>query len=330
MRRRGFTLIELLVVVAIIGVLIALLLPAVQQVRAAARKADCNNRLKQLALAMHNYHDGHHTLPWGHGPFGWNDWSSLTLMLPYFEQSRLYDSINFAGNISGAAPGNVQNSTAQRTKLRHAICPADDDRLTNAEGHVNYAGCTGASPDMFPTVPDGLFAAVPDGPIVTFNDIGDGLSQTAAFSEKVKGIGPINNTVRDLRHPSASITQIGRPGVWKTPKATHDRCEANGPYGNAKLANMGPEGKMWHSGHPWCARYNHVMTPNTWSCVFPHPSNGTNLDNGGGAFTASSYHPGGVNVAFADGSVRFVEDSIDMNVWWAMGTRTGGETIPTQ
>ncbi len=95
MRRRGFTLIELLVVIAIIAVLIALLLPAVQAAREAARRAQCVNNLKQIGLAMHNYHQSVNSLPWGHGPFGWNDWNAFVLMLPMLEQSALYNATNF-------------------------------------------------------------------------------------------------------------------------------------------------------------------------------------------------------------------------------------------
>ena len=100
--RRGFTLIELLVVIAIIGVLIALLLPAVQAAREAARRSQCSNNLKQIGLALHNYEGAIGAMPWGEGPGGWNDWSALCLMLPYIEQKPLYDSLNFA-NTSNAS-----------------------------------------------------------------------------------------------------------------------------------------------------------------------------------------------------------------------------------
>src|SRR5579864_4324549 len=98
-KRAGFTLIELLVVIAIIAVLIALLLPAVQSAREAARRAQCVNNLKQIGIAMHNYHDAFGSLPYGHGPFGWNDWNAHTYLLPFLEQRPIYDSINFSNGI---------------------------------------------------------------------------------------------------------------------------------------------------------------------------------------------------------------------------------------
>lgn len=96
MKRRGFTLIELLVVVAIIGVLIALLLPAVQAAREAARRMQCTNQMKQLGLALQNYNDIHQKLPWGQGPLNWNDWSAFPFLLPYMDYASLYESINFS------------------------------------------------------------------------------------------------------------------------------------------------------------------------------------------------------------------------------------------
>src|SRR5262245_41796200 len=121
-RPSGFTLIELLVVIAIIAVLIALLLPAVQMAREAARRTQCRNNLKQLGLAMHNYHDTCQVLPWGHGPLNWNDWSAFVFMLPYLEQSPIYNAINFdrrppctGADCTGfASPSHVENTTSHR------------------------------------------------------------------------------------------------------------------------------------------------------------------------------------------------------------------------
>ena len=141
--RRGFTLIELLVVIAIIAVLIALLLPAVQAAREAARRAQCVNNLKQIGLALHNYHSSINALPWDHGPGGWNEWSGMTMLLPYMEQQPLYNTINFnyiIGNGAATATnGGFLNTTAIQTKLNGLVCPSDLDRLTNTDaGHNNY------------------------------------------------------------------------------------------------------------------------------------------------------------------------------------------------
>src|SRR3954471_13250125 len=141
MRRRGFTLIELLVVIAIIAVLIALLLPAVQAAREAARRMQCVNNLKQIGIALHNYNGTSDSLPWGDGPDQWNQWSALTLTLSHLEQSSLYNAINFSFGLQNPALG--VNTTAQRSTLSFALCPSDVDRLTSADGHLNYSGNAG-------------------------------------------------------------------------------------------------------------------------------------------------------------------------------------------
>src|SRR6476469_5580293 len=150
-KRAGFTLIELLVVIAIIAVLIALLLPAVQAAREAARRAQCVNNLKQIGIAMHNYHDEIGSLPFGHGTykFNWNDFSAFSQMLPQLEQATLFNAINFACTIAPANPTNVQNSTAFYAKLNVFLCPSDIDRLTSPYGHVNYCASCGSTPNCF-------------------------------------------------------------------------------------------------------------------------------------------------------------------------------------
>ena len=121
---RGFTLIELLVVIAIIAVLIALLLPAVQAAREAARRAQCTNNLKQLGLATHNYHQSVNSLPNGHYGTGWNDWSCLVMLLPYMEQSNLFNTINFTNpNGCAACPGDVLNNTADLAQHHRPALP---------------------------------------------------------------------------------------------------------------------------------------------------------------------------------------------------------------
>jgi prepilin-type N-terminal cleavage/methylation domain-containing protein/prepilin-type processing-associated H-X9-DG protein len=339
---RGFTLIELLVVIAIIAVLIALLLPAVQAAREAARRGQCINNLKQLGLALHNYQQAVNSLPNGHYGVGWNDFSCIVMLMPYMEQGNLYNTINFSNTGDAADPGDALNNTAMIAKINVLICPSDRDRLTNQFGHQNYCGNAGSAPEAFfdnnmHQACNGCFASVQTGNgvancrVVDFRDIMDGLSNTAGFSEKVMGIGQ-GNTSNDPLKPtsaiySAPIDNTGQTnGLWNDvyPLPYYLLCKANGPGVGTLATNGGiSQGSWWWDGHPETGLYNHVMTPNLWSC---DDSNNVWV-NDGAAATASSRHPGVVNVTFCDGSVRPVKDSVNVNVWWALGTRDGGEVV---
>jgi prepilin-type N-terminal cleavage/methylation domain-containing protein/prepilin-type processing-associated H-X9-DG protein len=326
--RGGFTLIELLVVIAVIGLLLALLLPAVQAAREAARRAQCINHLKQIGIALHNYEGSIGSLPWGVNPGGWNDWSASALMLAQLEQAPLYNSVNFSYGIAGAMPGNPMNSTAVSQRLEVMICPSDADRITSPEGRSNYAGNGGAAANLYINgLPDGLFGRVSPGAVVRFSDITDGLSNTAAFSERVKGIGQFtngsnDNSHRDLTKPTSSVSLVARQSPDTEPGPYHDACLNNSPLNpNTPLASkVRPLGSYWHSGHPFATRYNHVMLPNTWSCAYDGIT-------GSGAYTSSSHHPGVVNVLFADGRVQTIKDTVNRSVWWALGTRSRSELI---
>jgi prepilin-type N-terminal cleavage/methylation domain-containing protein len=345
MRRRlrsGFTLIELLVVIAIIGVLIALLLPAVQAAREAARRAQCINNLKQIGISMHNYHDVFDALPFGHGPFGWNDWNAHTFLLPFLEQTNVYNSVNFSNGISGAAPNNPQNLTIQRVQMNVLLCPSDALRLTSPYGHTNYTANDGSNPQFFGSQFSGMFGWVVNsnpeasldnkqnlgrtGTSIRFRDVTDGLSMTAAFSEKVKGIGNSNQGQRDPLKPTANIFQVNfTPSAANPdtiPQPYYNLCIAINPNTRA-LPTTEAMGNHWWSGHPYAGRYNHVMLPNTWSCLYP--ING--LTNGNGAVPPSSRHPGIVNVLFGDGTVRPIKSTVSTTIWWALGTRAGGEAV---
>jgi prepilin-type N-terminal cleavage/methylation domain-containing protein/prepilin-type processing-associated H-X9-DG protein len=330
MHRRGFTLIELLVVIAIIGVLIALLLPAVQAAREAARRSQCINNLKQIGIAMHNYHDALGSLPWGMGSdVEYHFWSALALMLPHMENQPLHNAINFDLEAFTRLP---ENTTAQQATLAFALCPSDVDRLTNPEGHINYGANFGTSPQLDHRQLSGLFGLITYAPIGRFSGIVDGLSHTAAFSEKVKGIGFWVTDGRDTMRPSGSI--LGLPGqrLSPDPRPYHEACSALDP-GTSPLATF-DDGRLamgvtWFTGLTWACFYNHVMPPNKWSCstgVFQTPLF-PNFLRAHGAMTAASRHPGVVNVLFADGSVRPVKETVAVAVWWALGSRAGGEVV---
>ena len=334
---RGFTLIELLVVIAIIAVLIALLLPAVQAAREAARRGQCINNLKQIALGLHNYEQAVGSLPNGHYGTGWNDWSCLVMLMPYMEQGNLFNSINFINfDACAACPGDALNNTADRAKINVLLCPSDRDRITNPYGHQNYCGNAGSAPEAFfdnnhHQACNGCFFSVNNCLVVDFRAILDGLSNTAAFSEKVMGIGD-QVALNDPLRPTSAIYGVpidatGQTnGQWNdvNPMNYYLQCLANGP-GKGTLATNGgiSQGEWWWDGHPETGLYNHVMTPNLWSC---DDSNNVWV-NDGAAATASSRHPGVVNVTFCDGSVRPVKSSVNVNVWWALGTRDGGEVV---
>jgi prepilin-type N-terminal cleavage/methylation domain-containing protein/prepilin-type processing-associated H-X9-DG protein len=313
----GFTLIELLVVIAIIAVLIGLLLPAVQAAREAARRAQCVNNLKQIGLAIHNYHDALGCIPYG-GP-SVNFWAPTAFMLPQLEQQNLYNAFNFGvTSNTSKLPGGI-NNTACTTKVSSYLCPSDIDRLTNIYGHINYAGNVGADGRSFE------FTGPTNGPFTTtesaigFRNITDGLTNTVAFSERVMGIGQVNNAQIDPLRPSSTFTTANiNTG---DARASYTRCMAAPPMPGAALAPGGSAGDMWFDQGSHASRYCHAMPPNTWSC------SAGNTWGGRAASTASSRHPGVVNCAMMDGSVKAIKSTIAKETWWALGTMSAGEVI---
>jgi prepilin-type processing-associated H-X9-DG protein len=210
-------------------------------------------------------------------------------------------------------------------QIKVYLCPSDIDRLKNVQGHNNYAACAGAEPRVNADAADGLFRGGNNGTTETrtmkISDALDGLSNTAAFSEKCKGIGGAqgdNLNFRDPIRPSSSVVQIAAPGTNNT-QIYYDLCKQANPA-TATLQNIRSQCSNWFNGNKAQCRYSHTMPPNSSSC-------GWGADQDGGAITATSRHSGGVNVLMGDGAVRFIKSSISVPTWWALGTVAGNEAI---
>ena len=337
--RTAFTLVELLVVIAIIGILIALLLPAVQAAREAARRGECVNKLKQLGIAAQNYHDIHKHLPFGKGASYpgvpvYARWSQHALMLPMLEQQALYQSLDFRWPPATPGMGGVinfmpafsnpggQNNIASTQLVPAFLCPSDSKQGPSTwPGQNNYAANQGswlcdrldsADPNAIVApneVQSGIFGFLSG---LKFASIRDGLSNTAFFSEKIRGSGSPDPRSDIFVMPS----QTSLLSTWQT-------CGSINPLTATPLTSKW--GFSWVMGENCCTQYNHVATPNQYSCGgigFP----GT-MSNMAMQVSPASYHPGGVNLCMGDGSVRFVPDAIDLIVWRALGTRQGNEAM---
>ena len=307
--RSGFTLIELLVVIAIIAVLVALLLPAVQQARESSRRAQCKNNLKQIGLALHNYHDAFLRFP----PASVTSISTQARILPYLEQTALYNSIDF--NVGYNDPS---NQAALARDIAVYRCPTDTDKLPGAlGGRINYCtntgtgiiyglpGATAGSTNYGMPAPEGIFFKNSG---VRIADITDGTSHTAAISERIMGDG--SNGISTPR------SDTYRPGTYpSTPDEMLADCRA---VNTSDLSKQGysNNGAPWIQSHHSVTMYWHNAPPNERSCMYPPSRIMT---------TASSRHAGGVHSALCDGSVRFVSESVDLATWRALGSRAGGE-----
>ncbi len=344
-KRAGFTLIELLVVIAIIAVLIALLLPAVQAAREAARRAQCTNNLKQLGLGLHNYESSNSGFPWNHvsGRRGtdWNDYgvahgrSGLTLMLPYIEQQSIANSFNFAWGMQYMYSYDLDpiQATACRNVISTFLCPSDGQGV----GRNNYLLSNGANYDWHSRAEGaGVFGRPDqDDPNVasgfgagTIAAITDGTSNTIAFAERSRG-----DNSSGARSPSdvyVGANMPEPPSYVASQAATTQFIISTMMPACAEFAKSNPSSTWDHSGAHWAncsynqTTFNFMITPNNKT---PDCSNWATYGIGYGFFTPRSFHSGGVNVCMADGSVRFIKDSISPQAWYALGTRAGGEVI---
>jgi len=309
--RLAFTLVELLVVIAIIGVLVSLLLPAVQKVREAANRMSCSNNLKQIGLALHNYHDSTGGLPPGRTSM--TQLSIHSFILVYMEQDNLCATMGMM--MPWTDPS---NDMARSTMVKTFICPSDVTTAVPPDwASTSYRANEGTSIayGYGATDPTGVNLGLlpPNGPFgpdsrTKFADITDGLSNTAFFSEHIAG--DFSNAIATER------ADTFQPGTHPTTadQAMQD-CAA---IDTSNLAFQGESnvGAPWVYGYHSTTSYWHSAPPGSRSCMFPPLRVMT---------TANSNHVGGVNMLLGDGSVRFVSYSIDLGIWRGLGTISGGE-----
>jgi prepilin-type N-terminal cleavage/methylation domain-containing protein/prepilin-type processing-associated H-X9-DG protein len=315
--RRGFTLIELLVVIGIVGVLTAVLLPAVQAAREAARRAQCTNNLRQIGLAMHMYHDAQNVLPPGKKGCCWGTW--LIFVLPYMEQQPLFSAWNSLGsNATGIPPGfdvdlryfGVANRTVTSTSVGSYYCPSD---LTNApitaemNGKLysctsqNYAVNFGNSIQLQLDFQDVRFAGAP------FVDIGSPLTDSMQLGKRPVGFASLRDGMSSTLLVAEVVVGQGRDlrgfSWWGDAAAFEAFLAPNSSFPDILFS---PYYCLDAPPNPPCAGTTTALPDN---------------------YAARSRHPGGVNVIMADGSARFVKNSLNIRTWRALSTTQGAEIV---
>ena len=350
-QRSGFTLVELLVVIAIIGILIGMLLPAVQAIRAAARRTVCANNMRQIALAVHNYESAFQKFPVnqigpglsnGSGGFESGYYSWLVPILPQLEQLNLHQQFDHTINngdgdgyrVSAGHP----NAAAVSARVATFLCPSDTPNRNNSVilGSANpypgsYAGNAGwpsyasgfAGERATPGKYNGVIPLVhPSSPVawhagseLGFESILDGTSHTALLSERLIQPG---NSADEIRDGDARLRSLHILERTETLAQIIDQMSSS----HAHVFESAHIGRSWSSGSPLVApTYMHVQPPNS---VIGHYN--TSIDEGDFVITASSHHARGVNVAMVDGSIHFVSNTVSREVWWAVGGRDDGRT----
>ena len=329
MLRRAFTLIELLVVIAIIAILIALLVPAVQKVREAANRATCINQMKQLGIALHNYEG-----VWKHFPAG--SYASANygpgptvFLLPYIEQDAAANTYDI-DKVSGASASFAGNDTSGAVHIPMLSCPSDMQPALNYQfGWTNYMSNYGTW--VVANGWDGTFtpnfsaAGVNGHGPLKMKEILDGTSNTAAFAEVAKGRGnEASATInRDPRVDCFEFGALTTKVVATARSSLQAKDYKTAGFADPSWGTTPPwswRGYPWREGSIWRTGYTHLLPPNS-------PCWRTNTDWWQLVTPASSFHGAGVNVVMVDGSVRFVEDSVNPNVWTAVGSRNGNEPL---
>lgn len=376
--KRGFTLIELLVVIAIIAVLIALLLPAVQQAREAGRRTQCANNLKQIGLGLHNYNDvfgcfppgrmspdkGNSTLPCWYGAV-----SVHAHLLPYLDGVQSRELFNTeTGRVRNGTPNCWDNTTAVGIQHKVFVCPSEAMQLPNNIGstlvpgvpgtnyryNVGVTACQGVSWNDDGTVGTNtlheaqckreMFGMFGNQGVVKVRDVTDGLSKTAAFSERICGdfTNPAGDFSKTNKSLIISVAAVAGQSIQASTADVVNACMAI-PTGwnGGGVINAGIDADTgWAVGSFLSTMYGHLNGPNSefFDC---NNSGWPDGPNEMVSLNPRSYHGGGVNVLLADGSVTFIGNSIDSNldttstpkytigkgIWQAMGTRNGGEVV---
>jgi prepilin-type N-terminal cleavage/methylation domain-containing protein/prepilin-type processing-associated H-X9-DG protein len=359
----GFTLVELLVVIAIIGILVALLLPAVQAAREASRRSACQNKLKQLALATHNHNDTHEYLPKGCNKYSRTDtnhpyrFSAFLPMLPFLEQTALFDT--FTQSFSSMDPW--AGNTITRANLSEILlCPSDDSgiarkkRDANSLMTTNYRTCSGDwvdRADISQTDYEnkrGVFSGFRDAQR-TLVSIDDGTSNTIVFSECAI---PVIGGMRVIFGEMVSINDLPQQNespkdIFNT-KTCMDQKDSGNNYKSTVTGLRSDQiGLRAFDSYILYTSFATILPPNSPSCYRSTAGDESGYGNTrfSSLISATSYHNGGVNVALCDGSVRFITQSIDWNsgasgtskcvdsgispfgIWGAMGSINGGEAI---
>jgi prepilin-type N-terminal cleavage/methylation domain-containing protein/prepilin-type processing-associated H-X9-DG protein len=363
--RSGFTLIELLVVISIIAVLIALLLPAVQSAREAARRIQCTNNLKQIGLAMQNYISAIGVFPIGqswatntlaleYNPSS-NPWGHFPQMLSYLEQGTIFNAANFAW--APATSVNIAyntNSTVTNARINAFLCPSDGVSPTqvSTSGYVydfncNYVGSTGTTinsvgnPTQTSTIQQstGIFGfdspTLHNVPVYNIAGVTDGTSNTIAYSEHLVGGGtasftdPYRVSWEGVSQVAAVVSKdawlVGIPAVAQALQACASAATQTSGSSATGYTNAGAT--LW-VGWLDCTLFNTIAPPSNSQYAFAacDQSGEGNLTRAG-IVNATSHHPGGANFAFVDGSVRFIKSSISLQTYWSLGTRADGEVI---
>ena len=356
LRARGFTLVELLVVIAIIGILVGLLLPAVQQAREAARRMQCSNNLKQLGLAAHNYESTYKKFPAlghsGSGPMypglgAGTDWpySWAISVLPFVEQTPLYNAMLAQARPSGpglptpwSTANNAWENANWKAQVPGFICPSDTPPTNRGESPslLNYKACVGDDYHQNHFRPDqgrdnrGMFQI---GRWIGFGAIPDGTSNTVLFGEAVGG-----GARDDVLGGVALNMQAWNPAACLARISPTDKRKLTGDV----RADFRPTGGRAWDARPYFCGFATIVAPNGPSCHWG------GVDGNEHMGTLSSYHSGGANIAMADGSVQFMNQSVNVGsqsvddidtpgsrqspygVWGALGSRSGGETASIQ